>query len=100
MKKSKKAVKKVPKMGSRVVWVSQSGGCKTKKTGLVVKVLRAHSSARINFARTKASKKAAGNTAVGRARFHTSYFVLVPGKNKARKPILYWPRASKLKVIG
>jgi hypothetical protein len=88
------------KVGDKVTWESQAGGCTRTKTGNVVAIVQPGvNPGKLHFL------KAAGVGTLSRRfdgwpRKAISYLVAVrPGKTEKSSPVLYWPLASKLKAV-
>ena len=73
------------KLGDRVTWTSQAGGCTRTKTGEVVEVVPA-------FERPKTHV-----TGMGYHRNHESYAVRASKTTDRKREAFYWPRVNQLK---
>lgn len=84
--------------GSKVSWYSQSQGMISRKVGKVFEVLEAgqEPSIRSRYPIPKHPEFRLMYSGIV-PRGHRSYIVVVPGKTKGSKPLLYWPHVSNLR---
>jgi hypothetical protein len=83
------------KVGDDVSWESQSQGSRKRKVGTVVQVVRAGNTPRITKVLQEDYRPM---QTYGRGRKDVSYLVAVQPAEGNAKPVLYWPRASSLKL--
>ena len=87
------------KLKDEVVWVSQSYGVRSLKTGKIVVVIPTYKTPDCALLREDfpdCSTDAMKNPGFGRD--HESYIIRVPSRTKA-KDKLYWPRVSALRLV-
>lgn len=91
------------KIGDSVEWESQAGGSKTKKQGKIHYVVPENNSAtqRKHIEKYNPGYPPKHNQMFDglNPRNHESYIVIVESKSGKGKCKLYWPHASKLKLV-
>jgi len=92
----KKIERQTFKVGDEVFWNSQAAGTSTRKQGVVIRVIGKGEYCPIGGGDLMKYAVQLGST---HPRDHENYLVVVPGKSKKAKEMLYRPVVSSLKMV-